>query len=142
MIFPNAYRSFEHRSAAPHFISCSSGEISLWHAGYWSDPNGDMDLTGMGEIQVCTASNDIIENRMARGDDSFDVIGEYTTSIFFMGSSNFRLGWGLGRLICRGWTLRDTPARTLAAAYSCRDTLRLSPLLLVDASPHHVWATK
>ena len=101
---------------------------------------GDVCDIRVGVIEACTATNREIEERIACGEFSGDVINEYTTWLWFCDRESFRWAWCLARLICnRSAKLRGVPAGEECGVKDIDGWA--TPGLGILASGHHVGET-
>lgn len=95
-------------------------------------------------VNVCTATNQEIADRMEGGEFSGDVIDEHTSYLFFRDRDSFRMAWSLARRICSGTKFPWIPAGEVvdisAIEFERRGQREIvqTPGLFVKLSAQHV----
>lgn len=93
----------------PNISNSDSGcdyPLNVYEGGWtdvrpWLHPN-EFGGARCGVVSICTATDQEIEDRMAEGEFSFDVIDEHMTRLWFRDRDGFRVAWRAARVICKG----------------------------------------
>lgn len=138
MIFPNIQIVHADLSAQHPFMEREHGWTNvLPHR----PQSGEVREVRLGVVEACTATDREIEDRMADGEFSFDVIDEHTSWLWFCDRQSFRAAWRVARLVCN----RNVRLTGIVAGEECfvRDIDgQEAPGLSVLASAHHVAASQ
>jgi hypothetical protein len=91
-------------------------------------------------VQVCTLSNDAVIARMAAGEDSGELLEDYTSSFWFNDRASFVAVYRVARMISKGGRIEgDSSIRMI------HEITRISDVpvdVVADVSIHHMAGTK